>query len=253
MLADNSLSYVINGKFSQIHSLFDGQKSELYEELDRYLIVPNEISLMNMSVRERKTTPRDTELTLEWSQTSPAYSPLDSEKAQNGKSVSEQFLQDLHRANYIIEPPDLEGNRIKANIKMTNEYKIGHLKSIFGEENTAVISEIAHQGHMAEFSVVGLAMCNNDHIIAQGDAIPQIIIKKQEDGNCRITSSLTFCIKNTVTGKIADGISLEMKRTSLLVRDPTNKTILRSGTKEEKDGMIFRIKYVKSDLSEAES
>ena len=190
---DASPSHSMSGRFAQIHSLYGGQRGEHYKTLDRYLTVPDKISLMDVNIRERKITA--TEITLGWSQKSPAFSPLDSEKAQNGVHISEQFLQDLNRSNYIIELPGFDGNQIELNMNMSDREKIEHLHNIFGEGNTKVISEIAHQGHMAEFASTGLAMCNDEHILSQGDVAPQFIISKQEDGRCRITSSLIFDLK----------------------------------------------------------
>ncbi|MGL5566035.1 MAG: hypothetical protein ACRDC4_09945 [Plesiomonas sp.] len=145
----------------------------------------------------------------------------------------------------MIELPGLERNLIKLDNNMSDEEKIAHLHGIFGEDNTKIISEIAHQGHMAEPTGIGLAMCKEGYILSQGNAARlSIIINKQEDGSCRITSSLTFDLKNIMTEEIVDGISLEMKRTSVLHTAPDNKANLQSGAGEEKDGMRFKINYV---------
>lgn len=248
-LPDASPLPAVNGKFSQLQSLYGSQLSEHYKALDGYLTIPDNVVLMDVHIRERKTAPTETEVTLGWSQASPAYSPLDSEKTLGGALVSEPFLNDLSRANYIIELPSVDGNQIKLDNNMSDGEKISHLYGIFGEENTKIISEIAHQGHMAEFAGIGLGLCKDQYIISQGDAVPEFIISKQEDGSCRITSLLTYDLKNIETGKTAHGLSLEMKRTNVLPPDPDNKTNLRSGAGEEKDGISFKIKYVKPDVS----
>lgn len=243
-LADTTPPPIANSKFSQINSLYGGTRSEPYKILDSYFTLSDNMDLKDVDILERKITSTDIEVSLGCRLMSPSYVPHDSEKCLDGMVVSESCFKDLSRADYMIELPGFERNLIKLDNNMPDEEKIAHLHGIFGEHNTKIISEIAHQGHMAEPAGIGLAICKEGYILSQGNAAPLFIISKQEDGSCRITSSLIFGLKNIMTEKIVDGISLEMKRTSVLHTAPDNKANLQSGAGEEKDGMRFKINYV---------
>lgn len=247
-LASTTRSPDANGQFSQINSLYGGEIMDAYKTLSSYFTLPDKIALMDAGNREGKNTQTKPEISFGWREVSPSYTPCYSEKCQSGEDVSVPFTNDLGRADYIIELPSLERNLIKLDNNMKDDKeKTAHLHGIFGKGNTKIISEIAHQGHMAAPTSTGLAICKEGYILSQGNAAPQFIISKQEDGSCRITSSLTFHLKNIMTEKIVDGITLEMKRTSVLGTVPNNKTNLLSGAGEEKDGMSFKINYVNKE------
>ena len=236
--------------FVQFSSCYgSGQHTDLYRRLDSFLTVPVELSSMN--VREGKTAAGEIELTVSWNQTSPEYQPSASEKIQDKEQVTEQFKMDLNRSNYIIE--FLDDTRINLEREMPVQKQIDDIfVSVFGKEHLARISEVAHQGHVAECATVGISMMKGDNFIVQEDNYPQHIIKKQEDGSCRIISSITFNV-NTLDpdggNKPIDNLTIEMTRTNVLLPEHNDKTKLLSGCQEEKEGMYINIRYAKCDKS----
>ena len=225
----------------------EGKNKELYEDLDNYLTVPP-IELSKMDLYERTFSSTSTGITISWVQTSPAFIPSENEKVPCGMQVSKQFIADINRGNYIIEFPGPGDNKIEIDNNMPIEEKINQiLIGAFGEHHIKQISEIANQAHMADFAAVAAAMKKDDYVVLAEDTPPQYIIKKQEDGSYAITSSKTFNVQNIFDGETVEGLTITMTRTNTLRPDVKDNTQLLSGTKEEKEGMKFRIQYVKNN------
>lgn len=247
ILSGESSTQAVNEKFVQLFDSHEGVgRKDLYEDLDSYLVVPVELS--KMDIRERTTVSSGTELTINWAQTSPAFIPSESEKVRCGMQVADQFITDINRVEHIIELPGHGGDKIELDKNMHIDERISTiLIGVFGEHHIKQISEIATQAHMAEFTAVALSMGKNDYIVVAGDSNPQCIIKKQEDGTYTITSSKIFRIRNVDDEKIIEGLTIAATRTNTLLPDRNDSTQLVSGAKEEKDGIHFQIQYVKSD------
>jgi hypothetical protein len=218
---------------------------DIYNELNEYLSLPD--GLKNINVKVNTILSTGVEVTISWCKDSPSYNPTSSEAILDSEQVTEQFKKDLCRSQYIIEFPGVEGNVIEIDRRLPEDTIINDiLIGVFGAGYLRQISEIAHQAHMAEFAIESLNMWKGEYIVVQGGGYPRFILSKQENGCCIITSLQEFKIRHQDSEKYVDGLILEFSRTNVLRPDPKDRTKLLSGTMEEKDGMIFSIKYVKS-------
>ncbi|HBA9513451.1 TPA: hypothetical protein J1413_004796 [Escherichia coli] len=247
-LFSKSSSFGVKDGFVKLFENHKQEKNkELYEDLDNYLAVPP-IELSKMDLCERALSSTSTGITISWVQTSPAFIPSEEEKVPCGMLVSKQFIADVNRGDYVIEFPGPGDNKIEMDKKMLIEEKINKiLIGAFGKHHIKQISEIANQAHMADFAAVAAFMSKDNYVVLADDTPPQFIIKKQEDGTYAITSSKIFNVKNIFDGETVEGLTITMTRTNTLRPSVKDSTQLLSGAKEEKDGMKFKIQYVKKN------
>lgn len=198
---------------------------------------PNQVSL-----EARNSSEGRTEITLIWFEKSPAFQPLESERIiAEGEVVTVQFMADLNRSVYIVElPGDV---RIKLDCNELKSINIeGILMGVFGKEHLRKISEIAHQGHMADFARLASLMEKNEYMIVSGSEYPKYLLKKEDSNDCKIISTKIFQVRSTENEKFVKYLTVEMQRKNTLLYD-VKRRILTHNTKDEENGISIKIKY----------
>lgn len=95
-------------------------------------------------------------ITLKWNATAPRFKPEYSDERAEGKRCSDNFKKDYARADYFLcdEAGAMGGKRYLAPIKTDStdeglDLIAAHVKS---EDDTARITEVAHQGHLGQLT-----------------------------------------------------------------------------------------------------
>lgn len=192
------------------------------------------------------------ETTLSWNMESSAFLPTESEKKLTKDGlVTEQFDTDLNRADYFVELPGEAPRQLERSTSQKEKID-GILIPTLGKKQLRTISEIAHQGHMADFISLGYLIVKNQdqdqYLLFADSEPPKFLIKKNEDKSCDVISTNTFQVRNSETLSAVQNLTVEMQRKNTLCYDAENKMLIHDSV-GKKDGILIKIKYIISHQS----
>lgn len=169
-------------------------------------------------------------------------------------NLSNQFNQDFNRANYYFHTTYRQKNSIR--IKDSR-----YITAKFGVKNAQLISQVAHQGFLAD-PIFFLHKMNKNESYAIGNKIvpehlndastedirTNFIIEETKDGNCIVTANSNFEYINIHEefGNVLPGLSISIKRRTFLTKSDKGTFQL----KNNKDD--FKITIKKNNMENIE-
>lgn len=146
------------------------------------------------------------------------------------RNLSDKFNKDFNRTNTHLHTPYRQENSVKI-----KDARV--LTAKFGLKNAQLISQIAHQGFLADPTILLQKINKNEHYyIGEGDIQKSknnssiedmkttFSIKETKNGNCIITANKTFEYINTSEdfGSALPGLSISIERKTYLTKDNEN-------------------------------
>lgn len=146
------------------------------------------------------------------------------------RNLAAQFNLDLNRMNLYLHTPYRQKNSVKI-----KDARV--LTAKFGLKNAQIISQIAHQGFLADPTIFLQQINKNQNYYIGGvdlqkyknnnsieDMETSFSIKETKNGNCIITANKTFEYINTSEdfGSALPGLSISIERKTYLTKENEN-------------------------------